>query len=131
MRARSQRTPKNMKSAMYLTDFFHLMVLPCGINVLASISFKEMTHTNEPNQIMKIRICITKCKFGTRITLLVPATKSADASITSTAIESDFLKQTMQQRKMSAKIPNTIHPIRRYFWYSACSLATSALAFAD
>jgi hypothetical protein len=120
-----------MKSDMYFTDFFHLMSLPCGTSVLGSTSFNETTHTNEPNQIRNITICKTKWKFGTRITLFVPATKSADASITSTANPSDFLAQTMQHKKTNAKIPNTIDPIRRYFWYDACSLATSALAPAD
>ena len=49
------------------------------------------------------------------MTLLVPATKSAEASITSTAIPSDFLAQIMHVRKQQAKIPKTIAPIRRYF----------------
>jgi len=104
-----------MKIAMYLTDFFHLMVLAYGIRVFASISFNERTQTIEPSHTMKTAICKTKWKFGTRITLLVPATKSADASITSTANFSDSLAQTIQHRKMSAKTPNTMHAIRRYF----------------
>ena len=118
MRARSQRTPKNINNAMYLTDFFHLMERPCGITVLGSISFNEMTQTMEPNQIRKTITWKTKWRFGTKITLFVPATKSADASITSTANPSDFLAHTMQHRKTNAKIPNTMAPIRRYFWYS-------------
>ena len=58
--------------------------------------------------------------------LLVPAMKSAEASITSMAIPRDFLAQIMQVRKQQAKTPKTIAPIRRYFYYSSASFEAAA-----
>lgn len=56
-----------------------------------------------------------KCKIGTATTLLVPATKSAEASITSTANLIDLNPQKMQQRKISDNNPKMINPAINHF----------------
>lgn len=76
----------------------------------ADISFIETTHPNAPTQSVKRKIEIIKWIIGTKITLLVQAKKSAEASITSIANFKDLNPQITQHKNAVAKIDTTINP---------------------
>lgn len=71
----------------------------------ALISFNETTQRNAPSQTTEKMRVKMKCRFGTRMTRLLCAMKSAEASITSIALYKLSLPQMTAQVKQKHRIP--------------------------
>lgn len=99
-----------MYKAMYVTWGFHLRSLPCGTVVSAEISFIDTTHPKAPTHKAKRKIESIKWNIGTKITLLVQARKSADASITSIANFKDLNPQITQNKNATDNTATIITP---------------------
>jgi uncharacterized protein YchJ len=104
-----------MYNAIYVTSYVHLSDFPCGIFGSADILFIETTHPNAPTQTEKSKIEIKKWMIGTKITLLVQARKSAEASITSIANFKDLNPQITQNKNATDKIARIMNPANQIF----------------
>jgi len=104
-----------MYNDMYVTFYVHLRDLPYGILGSADISFIEITHPNAPTQRENSNIEIKKWMIGTKITLLVQARKSAEASITSIANFKDLNPQITQNKNATDKIARIMNPANQIF----------------
>lgn len=83
--------------------------------VSAEISFIDTTHPKAPTHKVKRKIESIKWNIGTKITLLVRARKSADASITSIANFKDLNPQITQNKNATDNTAKTIRPASQKF----------------
>jgi len=121
--AQIQRIPKSIYIAMILVSLVQVRSFPCTMISLALISFIEATQIIAPIHTKTQMICARKKIPGMTRILLVPARKSAEASMTSIANLRDFLPQQTQQKKPAAKIPKRIVPIIQYNSFLVASLS--------